>query len=243
MLAPRHVMFIRRIPWQPDFPEVIVHVPVAIRDAHADYAAAKAGAHGSSVRLARDLIAKAAVERLQAVLAGRRPVLVPVRAIETQGINLIPDAMAHHLARALDLTVTTEIVQTNTVGHTRAGGYHRLVFQPTFAGNVERGADYVLVDDHVGLGATLANLRGHIEAEGGRVITATTMSASRRSEVLALRPETLQSLHEKHGRPLEDLVCDQLGFELDRLTEAEAGYLLRSASLDAIRAGMVEARR
>ena len=153
-----------------------------------------------------------------------------------------PDAMVHHLARTLDLTVTTEIVQTNTVGHTRAGGYHRLVFQPTFAGNVERGADYVLVDDHVGLGSTLANLRGHIEAEGGRVITATTMSASRPSEILALGPNTLQSLREKHGQPLEDLVRDQLAFEFDRLTEAEAGYLLRSASVDAIRAGMVAAR-
>jgi hypothetical protein len=242
MLALRYVMSIRRIPWPPDFPEVIVHVPVATRDAHADYAAAKAGAHGASVRLARDLIATLAVERLRAVVAGRRPILVPVRAIETQGINLIPDAMAHELARTLDLTVTTEIVQTNTVGHTRAGGYHRLVFQPTFAGNVESGADYVLVDDHVGLGSTLANLRGHIEAEGGRVIVATTTSASRRSEVLALGPNTLQSLREKHGQPLEDLVRDQLAFELDRLTEAEAGYLLRSASVDAIRAGMAEAR-
>ena len=68
-----------------------------------------------------------------------------------------------------------------------------------------------MVDDHVGLGSTLANLRGHIEAEGGRVITATTMSASRRSEILALRPETIQSLKEKHGSRLEDLVRDLRG--------------------------------
>jgi hypothetical protein len=68
------------------------------------------------------------------------------------------------------------------------------------------------------------------------------MSASRRSEVLALRPETLQSLKGKHGSPIEDLVRDQLGFELDQLTEAEAGYLLRSTSADAIRAGMAAAR-
>jgi hypothetical protein len=100
-----------------------------------------------------------------------------------------------------------------------------------------------MVDDHVGLGSTLANLRGHIEAKGGRVITATTMSASRRSEVIALGPNTLQSLREKHGPPLEDLVRDKLAFDLDRLTDAEVGYLLRSASVDAIRAGMVEVRR
>jgi len=235
-------MPIHRIPWQRDFPEVVVHVPVAIRDAHVDHASAKAGAHGASVRLARELVVPTAVGRLRAALESRRPIVVPVRAIEAHGINLIPDAMAHELARMLDLNVTTEIVQTNTVGHTRAGGYHRLVFQPTFAGKVEPGADYVLVDDHVGLGSTLANLRGYLEAEGGRVIAATTMSASRQSEVLALRPDTLQSLREKHGQPLEDIVREQLTFELDRLTEAEAGYLLRSASVDAIRAGMVAAR-
>ena len=176
------------------------------------------------------------------MLAGRWPTLVPVRAIEAHGINLIPDAMAHELARELGLPVTTEIVQTNTVGHTRANGYHRLAFQPTFAGEVTRDHEYIAVDDHVGLGGTLANLRGHIEGEGGHVIAATTMSASRRSEVLALRPETLQALRAKHGKPLEDLWQEQFGFGLDHLTEAEAGYLLRSASVDAIRAGMAAAR-
>jgi len=235
-------MPIRRTLWPADFPEVVVHTTVALRDAHPDYAAAKAGARGAAVRLACDLIAPAAVERIRGVLAGRQPIIVPVRAIESHGVNLIPDAMAHELARILGLRVTTEILQTNTVGHTRAGGYHRLVFQPTFAGDVERGRVYLAVDDHVGLGSTLANLRGHIEIEGGHLIASTTMSASRRSEVLAPRPETLQALLAKHGQPLEDLCQQQLAFGLDRLTEAEAGYLLRSASVDVIRAGMAAAR-
>jgi hypothetical protein len=235
-------MPIRRTPWPRDFPEVIVHTTVTMRDAHPDYQAAKAGDRAPAVRLACDLIAPAAVERIRRGLAGRQPILVPVRAIEAQGINLIPDAMAHEVGRQLGLPVTTEIIQTNTVGHTRASGYHRLAFQPTFAGDVERGRTYLAVDDHVGLGGTLANLRGHVETEGGHLVAATTMSASRRSEVLALRPETLQALREKHGEPLEQLWQDQFGFGLDRLTDAEAGYLLRSPSVDAIRTGMAEAR-
>jgi hypothetical protein len=87
-----------------------------------------------------------------AQLGGRRPLLVPVRAVETTGIDLIPDAMSHEMALRLGLDVTLAIVQTNTVGHTRAGGFHRLAFQPTFDGQVEAGRDHVLVDDHVGLG-------------------------------------------------------------------------------------------
>jgi len=46
--------------------------------------------------------------------------------------------------------------------HTRAGGWHRLVTPATFSGTVRAGADYLLVDHHVGFGGTLANLRSHI---------------------------------------------------------------------------------
>ena len=49
------------------------------------------------------------------------------------------------MALRLGLDVTLAIVQTNTVGHTRAGGFHRLAFQPTFDGQVEAGRDHVLV--------------------------------------------------------------------------------------------------
>ncbi len=46
---------------------------------------------------------------------GGRGRVVPVRAIEAAGINLIPDAMAHELGQRLRLAVTCEITQTNTV--------------------------------------------------------------------------------------------------------------------------------
>lgn len=236
-------MTLWRAPWPSDFPDVVVHTTVAVRDKHPEYPAAKAGARNAAVRLACDLLSNAAVSTIAALLDEERPIVVPVRAIETTGINLIPDAMGHELGRRLALDVTSEIIQTNTVGHTRASGFHRLTFQPTFAGEVIPGRLYLLVDDHVGLGGTLANLRGHIEGEGGRVILATTLSASRRSEVLALRPETLQDLRAKHGEPLELHWRESFGFGLDALTEAEAGYLLRTPSVDAIRDRMAEARR
>ena len=71
---------------------------------------------------------------------------------------------------------------------------------------------------------------------------ATTLSASRRSEGLALRAETLHSLLEKHGELLDKYWRDQVGIGIDLLTEAEAGYLLRAPSVDAIRTGMAQAR-
>jgi hypothetical protein len=232
---------LRRAPWPADFPEVAVHATVALRDAHPDYAAAKSGEREPAVRLACALLSNTAVARLRDALGDRKPTVVPVRAVETTGINLIPDAMAHELGQRLGLAVTSDIVQTNTVGHTRASGFHRLAFQPLLAGSVLPGRLYLLVDDHVGLGGTLANLRGHIENEGGRVVVATTLCASRRSEVLALRPESLQNLREKHGELLEEYWRHRFGFGLEALTEAEAGYLLRTPSVDAVRDRLAEA--
>jgi hypothetical protein len=71
---------------------------------------------------------------------------------------------------------------------------------------------------------------------------ATTLSASQNSEVLALRARTLQALREKHGEPLNTYWRDDFGFGIDLLTDAEAGYLRRTPSLDAIRAGVAKAR-
>jgi hypothetical protein len=97
------------------------------------------------------------------------------------------------------------------------------------------GRPEVLVHDE-------ASLRAHIESHGGRVLLTTTLSASRGSEVLALRRETLQDLRRKHGDALERDWEEEFGYGLDALTEAEAGYLFRQPSLDAIRARLARAR-
>lgn len=52
------------------------------------------------------------------------------------------------------------VLQTNVVAHTGADGFSRLARQAEFAGAIQPGCDYVLVDDFVGMGGTLANLKG-----------------------------------------------------------------------------------
>ena len=81
--------------------------------------------------------------------------------------------------------------------------YGRLARQPDFEGAVTQGRDYVLVDDFVGMGGTLANLRGFIEAQGGKVVAAVTLTGKPYSAKLALDAEQLQELREKHGTELE----------------------------------------
>jgi hypothetical protein len=223
---------------------VIVHTTVRSRDAHPDYAAAKSGDADAAWRLARDLLSDERTVALRALVrqAANRPFLLPITALETTGFNAIPDAMAEVLAQRLGWRPSVgEIVQSNTVGHTRAKSFNRFVTPATFEGRVPAGAKFVLVDDHVGLGGTLANLKGHIEAAGGRVVAITTLTESRDGRRIALTETTRNMLWQKHGSALDILWRERIGHGLDGLTELEAQILCREPSVDAIADRMAQA--
>jgi hypothetical protein len=57
------------------------------------------------------------------------------------------------------------IIQINRVIHTGADGYRRLALPALFGGGVKE-SEYFLVDDLVGQGGTLANLKGFVEGRG-----------------------------------------------------------------------------
>lgn len=95
--------------------------------------------------------------------------LVAVQAFEGLSVNRIPSAMAQWLHGEFGGGVDRSIVQINRVGHTGSSGWNRLAHQALFDGEVVAGSRHLLVDDFVGQGGTLANLRGYILGKGGRV--------------------------------------------------------------------------
>lgn len=231
-----------RIPWPADFPDVVVHTTVASRDAHPSYVSAKSGDPEAALTLAIDLLDSTATETLRKVISWRSPMLLPVIADEATGFNAIPDGMAQVLGRDLELPVIAgEIVQTNKVGHTRAPAFQRLVTPAMFDGQVQQGAAYVLVDDHVGLGGTLANLPGYVEARGGSVIAISTLTESRDARRISLRPETRDVLWRRHGEELDQLWQTQFGHGIDGLTEVEALQLCRQQSVAGIESFLAKA--
>jgi len=221
---------------------VVIHTRVQVRDAHPGYSAAKSGDAEAALTLAESLLSGPATAALRTIVAGQDALLLPVTAIETTGFNAIPDAMAQVLARELGWGISAGgIVQNNKVGHTRTRAYNRLVTPASFEGPVEPAARYVLVDDHVGLGGTLANLKGHIETSGGIVVAMTTLTESRDGRHIAPRPVTLNVLRDRHGEGLEHLRREQIGHGLDGLTNLEGEILGREPSLDAIRDRLAQA--
>ena len=99
----------------------------------------------------------------------------------------------------------------------------------------------MLVDDFVGMGGTLANLKGHIESNGGHVLAAVSLTGKPHSAKLALTPERLNELRAKHGQKLENWWLGRFAHTFDALTESEARYLARTETADIVRDRIAEA--
>jgi hypothetical protein len=223
-----------RVPFTPDFPDVVVQQPhgsPAHYLDHPDYAAAKAGDPEAAVRFVGDTIDPAKIDALRAAIGDSKPTVVAVHGEEAAGLNAIPERFAKVLSDALGLPVDTDIVQANRPGRTGQNAEYRMSVHSKFDGPVQPGHDYLIVDDNVTQGGTLADLRSYIESQGGHVVAASTLTGSRASEILAPRAETLRALRARFPA-LESRWQGTFGHDFNGLTEGEARYLLRSKGSD-----------
>jgi len=110
-------------------------------------------------------------------------------------------------------------------------------------GQVKLPGPFFLVDDFVGQGGTLANLRGFIESHGGRVLAAVTLTGKPHSAKLTLDSNQLEELRQKHGEDFEKWWQERFGYSFDCLTQSEARYLARSPDADAIRDRLIAAQQ
>lgn len=224
-----------RAAWPADFPRVPFAAPLQSASKHPKYEAAKAGDVEAARELVADIVSDESIQAIEDMLDGRRPTVVPVLADEATGHNKIPLAYAAHVAKALGLPVEGGIVQSVRAKRTGTGADHRLANHAVFDGEVAAGTEYLIVDDTMTMGGTLANLRGHIDANGGTVVGATTLTGFGDSGQLALTDKMRKALWAKHGKALDDYLTEEFGYGIDSLTQGEAGHFRKAVSLDAIR--------
>ncbi|MCK9549143.1 LPD38 domain-containing protein [Aquamicrobium sp.] len=224
------------------FPSVETLLPRhALRNHNPElYDKAKAGDHAAAAQLVDEVVRDEAIERLRATIGDRQPVIVAVMAEEASGRNAIPRTFAKIIGRHLGLPVDSSIVQTVRAQHTGADAFARLARQPVFSGPVVAGQDYVIVDDTVTMGGTLANLRGYIESQGGRVILASTLTGGPQQNIVPSAAQ-LDAVRKKHP-DLDEWWQNEFGFPLETLTASELGHLRKAVSLDAIRDRISAAR-
>lgn len=225
-----------RSPWGKDFPEVILHGRLADATSHPDYAAAKGGDDAAARRLVSDVLSPDAIRQLKKVIGNREAIALGVHAEEAVSRNAIPQAMADVLGKVLGIDVSVDIVQAAKVGRTAQDGFGRLANQPGFDGPVRNDKPYLIMDDTLTQGGTLANLKGYIENRGGEVIAATALTGKQYSAKIAIDSSTLEQLRDHYdGTGLEAWWHNRFGYGFDSLTESEGRYLLRAKDADKVR--------
>lgn len=224
------------------FPKVIRNGDLGALQKEPEYLAAKKGDWRAALDLVDRLLSPALIDDVRSVIGAKRPKIVPVLAAEASGNNKIPLAFAELLADRLGLQVETGILQREKVHRTDSGSDHRLAFNPSFTGSVAAGQTYLVVDDTLTMGGTLASLRGYIENRGGQVLAASVMTAHPGALDMAVKPGMLTAIEQKHGGAMNQFWMEEFGYGIDQLTQGEAGHLKAAASVDAMRTRIAEAR-
>jgi orotate phosphoribosyltransferase len=205
--------------------------------AHPDYRAAKAGDQAAAVSVVWDI----AAEYLARVVAqlSKDVIFVAPFAREATGDNAIPQVIAAACAALTGGKIDNEIVQVTRVFHTGADPMERLNLRAQFEGDVVIGGCYVLIDDVVSMGGTLAELADYIQRAGGKVASVITLVNAGRIKTLQGEPSVIKKLQERYSNEILDI----FGVQPTALTANEAQYLVGFRTADEIRNRLAKARK
>ena len=204
---------------------------------HPDYSDAKAGDFRSALRLISDLAWDALAKKSSRFSS--HTIFVAPFARETTGDNAIPQVLAEVLAYLSGASADKDLVQVTKVYHTGADPMERLVLRAEFEGPVQAGANYVLVDDVVTMGGTLAELAHYVQLKGGVVSDIAVLANAGRNKSLSPDHQTLKILKERFANEIIEI----FGIHIDALTANEAQYLVGFRSSDEIRSRCLKAKK
>lgn len=232
----------KRLPWEDDFPPVLIHAQKSEITTHPWFAAARSGDVDGAALLVADTLSGPVADQLALLGTGAPPLLAAVHARKLDGLNVLPAVLAQALHLLLGWELDLELVQANIVDHAGAIGFPHLARQAVFDGKVQAGRSYVLVDDFVVQGGTLANLRGHILHHGGQVLAATVLTGNPSAAQLAPARTLIDDMGGKHGS-IEQWWSETFGYGFDCLTAAEAGFLATNSDSAYVRDRLEAAAR
>ena len=227
-----------------DFPDVLRNGNLGELKQQPEYMAAKSGESEAALNLASRIIRTDFVEAVSRLGGSHpKPVLLPVLAVESVGRNKIPQMLAETLSARLGWRTESGIVQISRAMHTDSGADHRLVSHSFFDGKIDPDAGYILIDDTLTMGGTLADFRGFIMSRGGQVMGAAVAVAHEGALHLPIRDKMRQDIFAKYGKDIvQEFSHEEFGYGIESLTQGEAGHVRKAISLDALRDRLTAAR-
>jgi hypoxanthine-guanine phosphoribosyltransferase len=224
-----------------DLPDAFIAHPLGAATSHPEYPMAKAGNLMAARKLAADLITGDFLEHLRQEIGNARPIVIPVLAIEQAGRNKIPLTVSEAISSKLGLPIKANIYQARKSFRSSASGLDRVFIPSEFAGEVVCGRSYLLVDDTLTQGGTIATLADHIQRSGGAIAGIVFLTGKKYSRKLSLSHEALQRVRSKFG-DIEPAFREATGRGFDSLTESEARALAAWKPADAVRSRILAER-
>lgn len=217
---------VTRFPWG-KFPSVITHTTRPSVEAHPSYASAATGDYKAAQKLVRDLVKPSA-------WTGKVDYVCPsIQFTEAGHWNAIATALAEQIAASTGAQLVTHIIREKAAVDYPSDSISRIVQQSGFDGQAPKGT-YLLCHDICTFGSTVANLRGHIENQGGSVVAATALAANIFSTNLVPDNTVLMGISARFRHELSTITT-HLGFDYDRLTSREAYFIYGLKNLECIR--------
>ncbi|WP_133122825.1 hypothetical protein [Zhengella mangrovi] len=243
-----------RMPWPEDFPDVFVNGIWRSPDGsdysglwdHPLYQAAKGERDvDSAMRIIDDLAKEEVVDSLRglAIRCGKTPIVIAPSADIAETNNALAISYANWIGHELDWPVEERVFQDKTVSRDRQGGWFRLAHRASFYGQIDSATPYVIVDDVITMGGTMADLRSFIHRKGGSVIGMSAIASREGTDKqIRLGNDTLARLEEHYGSDFSSNCCELFGFPHECFTRDEGLRLLACKGYDSLRENILRAR-
>lgn len=155
-------------------------------------------------------------------------IILPIIAIESEGVNAIPLAYAEMVSAEYGNGVTTDIKVNNKPSHTNASAIARMMTPAMFTGKVERGKKYFIVDDVSTTGSTINEAKKYIQDKGGIVVGAGLLATAMGGLNISLKSLTIRKLYSKFGQQLNKILKSYgIADKIEDLTEQQGQYIFQ----------------
>lgn len=152
-------------------------------------------------------------------------IVCAVDGLEANGHNMIP-ILYQQFLKDQGFYINETIIQSAKAHHTGADNLDKLLNRVRFSGEVQKGKDYILLDDHISMGSTLRDLRDYIESNGGNVVAVTTLTAPEQDYKISISKENFEKLT-VYGEPLNEFLREYgITDNIKGLTDREATEII-----------------
>lgn len=142
--------------------------------------------------------------------------------LTSNGSNLMSLLSSLVFQEIANLKVDFGFNQGNKPTRNASSDLHRMSFPVSFKGAAIKNGSYIVFDDHVKTGSTIASLAGHIYKSGGCVKGYAALS---KNPVVLSFKQRLETQHKLKSHPAYNGVASQwkntFGYEIEELTDPE----------------------